>query len=339
MSREPCAVFLPGLVALAALALSSCYLPTFDPSISAGQILAKKLGDPAVTTGPVPASRWSSEETVFYPERIQGARTGVVAWQGSGSSNLAYMTGDSNGLLSMASLPYTATLPAGCARPFVAMENYSVGTTTPLLALESYGLDEWTSAGSVSVVLGFGSVWTAIGAGSTQPASAADIEVDLLFTDGSQWAALVDSLAHVKTLATMSSAPISLAEPGLPSGGSFFALSPTGPFAYGEPKGGRVALWDTPASSPRILDLGQPLVGMLSDGHLVTQGDTELAVWDSHATAVFSVPAGDIKFIQELSTASGEFVVLTRCFQTATKSEPDVWTQSWEVPLASFLKL
>ncbi|HUX38019.1 MAG TPA: hypothetical protein VMV44_08950 [Rectinemataceae bacterium] len=327
------------LALTASLALSSCYLPTFDSSISAGLLFEKELGSPDVTVGPVAASWWSDEETVFLPERVQGARTGVVAWQGSGSSNLAYLTSDANALPSMVSMSYTATLPSGSLRPFIAMASYAAGTSTPLLALQSYGLTEWTSSSATTSVLDFGTSWTATGAGSTQVAAAGDIEVDIIFTNGSQWGALVDTLANVASLGSITAPPISLASPGLPLGGSFFALSASGPFVYGEPNGGRVAVWDGPASSPRILDLGQPLVGMLSDGHLVTQGSLELSVWDIQAKRVLSVPAGNIRFIQELSTASGEFVVLTRCLQTATKSAPNIWAQSWEIPLADFLKL
>ncbi len=123
------------------------------------------------------------------------------------------------------------------------------------------------------------------------------------------------------------------------AGGTFFALTSSGPFVYGEPGGPRAAIWDGAGSAPRILDLGAPLAALLSDGHLVAQDAAMLSVHDQRGALVLSTPAGDIRFIHEIQGASGQICVLTRCLETQGSSSPDIFIDSWEIPLASFLGL
>lgn len=87
------------------------------------------------------------------------------------------------------------------------------------------------------------------------------------------------------------------------------------------------------------MDLGAPLAGLLSDGHLVAQDASELSIWTEQGDRLTSTPAGDIHFIQELSTAAGEVCVLTRCLEFAGQGNPTVTIQSWELPLSEFLGL
>lgn len=336
MRRKP----LPALAALLAIFAGACYSPVFDPAISAGALLEARLGAPGVKLGPFSTNYGAELGWTFLPDRSSGARQGVLLARSSQGSNPLWLLVDGTGASYLGQGFTELWEPAGNSRPFAA--SGISGTLPSLLYSQGSSLNQAQAvAGSppaINQLLSPVAGWTLAGAGVAQLPASADLAAALLFRDGAgNWGYLWEK--HSLLPAGSAQTPAACPDPGLPPGGNFFALSASGPFYYGEPEGGRTAVWDGSAASWTILNLGAPLVALLSNGCLVAQDDYELSLWSGQGTAIFARPAGNIRFAEEFEGGSGETVVLSRCLAFPGSNSPQVSVESWELSLADFLRL
>lgn len=325
------------------LAISACYTPVFDPAISEGAELAVRLGPASTTIGPFKLPYNSDNSYLFLPARLAGARTGALIEYNAQNHWLSLLLSDASGNPYELKVPVDIWLPAGSLRPFLAM-SAAAATQPSVLFLDSQGLSRSTgSAGAASPVttslLAVSSPYKVVGAGVVQPAASQDLAYSLLLSDGTNWGASVGLLSTLPLGSPLSAPASMLLPPGLPAGGAFYAISTAGPFVYGEPAGKRAAVWDSPASSPRLVDLGAPLVGMLSDGHLIAQDDDYLSVLDLKGGVVMRTIAGNLRFVEEIASGGQELCILTRSLHLPSGTSSSLRIESWELPLVDFLGL
>jgi hypothetical protein len=332
------------LAGILSFQLTACFQPTFDPAVSAGALLAEKLGEPAKRIGPVQSMYWSAGTISFIPERLPDTDRGVVTWSEAEWTRWTWLSYDSKGGAYMAPISGEARFPAGAAKPFLAT-TVPEGPQPELLVVEGNSLAAFTDDGSPTTGLhttltNWNLPWNLVGIGATALPGGTDTLLAFLFHDGGNLGAVVVPRGLFAPPPKPLPLPTTVAGADLLPGGTFFAASVDGPFVYGEPGTARVAIWETPASTPLVTSLDEPLAGLLMDGTLVAQGPLMLSTWDIHGTLLTTMPAGDIRFVHEIATAAGARCVLTQTRQGSGMSENGKITIAiWEIPEAAFLAL
>jgi len=323
----------------------ACALPPFDPALSAGAALAERLGKPRLVLGPVDLGASLSALARFVPARVPAPDSGfVVDPGGAGLWWLALQTDGTTGAVDLG-----ATVPPTGGNLALATAPVSLGQGAELIFLSGgASLGRITpSPGSWPLLpLATGAAGESIiAAGSSPLAGGGEDRFALLLRDG---AGLLGFSTFVWPLASpplalpvLTTLPDPGGLPGAGSGGTFLAASPAGPFYWGPAASAGGYRWTTAAAAPLALGLSEPLVGLLSDGHLVAQGPLSLALHHADGSLAWSLPAGDVRFAGEIYGGSGgQFVILSELLCAPLEGGSSRITAAiWLLPLADFLAL
>ncbi len=310
-----------GLAAAVAAAVAagaaSCWHPSLDPSVSASELTVARLGEP-VMAATLEFSSWYDADTLrFVPESAPAPARGLLTASSGTQLTIVGVTADAESGVAYAGGSYQRYAPLGDATLVVAAPDGSPEALVVAGPSEAVSVDMASAEGLSSPVLpaagrlGVG----AVAAGG----SSATIACLALPEDGSaeppSWSA-----------ASWGSGPVDLAattalefddEALVDEPGTFVAV---GGYLYLSCSmidgAGRIYRWPETGGAPTAFaETYGPLVGALSDGRLLAESGDVVTVLDADAEALFSFPAGTLRFAGErYDAASGEMVaVLTRC--------------------------
>ncbi|MCP5452623.1 MAG: hypothetical protein H7A27_01460 [Spirochaetaceae bacterium] len=307
---------LAAAVAAAIAAAASCWHPSLDPSASASELTVARLGEPVMTATLEFSSWYDADRLRFVPESAAAPTRGLLTASSGTQFAIVGVTADAESGVAYAGGFYQRYAPFGDATLVVAAPDGSPEALVIAGPSEAALVDMASAEDISSPALPAAG---RLGVGAVAAAGSATLACLALPEDGSaeppSWSAASWGSGSVDLAATTAlefDDEALVDEPGIfVAVGGYLYLSCS--MIDGA---GRIYRWPETGGAPTAFaETYGPLVGALSDGRLLAESGDVVTVLDADAEALFSFPAGTLRFAGErYDAASGEMVaVLTRC--------------------------
>ncbi len=349
--------------ALAALLLSSCWAPYYDPAVSSGVYMYRKLGSPILKIGPI-TSGMSFDATIpleFVPTRPGTVPPdpvdGFLVQKGDELIRITFVERDAGGAYALA--PGSQTVLNSLGESAVLRSSAMSGTSPQLVLIadktlaRQYSFDPALHQINSGATTALGSTPTAIfglGASLLMPPSSDKDSYAVLYTDGSRNLVSMDGIdVNINGFTDQLGAGVVLDLGGrvLKAGGSAFIDLASSRFYYSQ-AGGPTLVWDTgpwaaSSTAPTALPIFERITSLLSDGTLVAQGPDYLSAYRPDGTPLFTLPAGSVRLEHEVhypgpDPAAGLYLIFSQVLSTAVQNSlsRDYYINVWRCPLADF---
>lgn len=364
MKKAPCAPIGAAFGAafgavLATLLLSSCWAPYYDPAVSSGVYMYRKLGSPILKIGPV-TSNMNFDATIpleFVPTRPSTVPPdpvdGFLVQKGSELIGISFVERDTSGAYALAPGRQTVLNALGDG---ALLRSEAINGASPQLVViadktlaRQYSFDptlKQISSGTTTALGSSPSSIIGLGASLLMPPSSDKDSYAVLYSDGTNDLVSMDGIdVNLNGFVDQLGASLDLGGRSLQPGGSAFIDLATSRFYYSQ-AGGPTLVWDTgtwATTAPAVLPIYERITSLLSDGTLVAQGADYLSAYASDGTPLFTLPAGSVRLVHEVhypgpDPVAGNYLIFTQVLSTAVQNSMsrDYYINVWRCPLADF---
>lgn len=336
--------------AAAACSLVSCWVPVYDPALSASARFEKKL---ELVSRIGPSELFDDESEVvryFVPRRVATPAEGYLVSEGMGYIRLAYIGRTAEGNFAQLAQWGNSTEIPGWSLVFARPVPTGLPEDRTVIVLAGRGTSNtWQlSYAAGSIASSTAASWTPADTGQTlvgvgQAAHASGASAAYLHT----WTSPpLKSNMQVYDTSTGSTSPTGTntnlyAGPNL-HGPGFYSLSYNNNFHFFSARDaeGRVRAyrWTQPPSAALPVELSgvdRMLTGLLSDDTLVAQGSISSTFYDSSGNTRFELPTGALRFIHEVQDGGIWYSYFSRTMVIARRDGPDeLWIDIFRYPTA-----